>query len=184
MSAILIAYATSEGQTAKICRAFEQQFETAGHTVELIDLESRDAAPDAAQFDAVIVAASVHAGKHQRSAVDFVNSNADALRSKPTAFVSVGLAIIAVEESGRRRADEQVESFLNEVDWKPGLIAKLGGAFRYSEFSGIRRWVFKVSQRLFKKDLDRQGWPDLTVDNEFTDWDQLRRFGEEFSAKL
>ncbi|MEE4378962.1 MAG: flavodoxin domain-containing protein [Candidatus Competibacteraceae bacterium] len=184
MSKVLIAYSTGEGQTAKICRALSRQFQEASHEVELSELQSHHPELNVQRFDAIIVAASVHAGKHQKSAAHFVTNNIDVLRSKPTAFVSVGLAVVATEAAGRKRADEQVSSFLKQVDWEPDLIETLGGAFRYSEFSAIKRWIFRLSQRLFRKDLDRQGWPDVTADNEFTDWDELRRFGTAFAAKL
>jgi len=184
MSKVLIAYATSEGQTAKISQALSQQLQQTGHAVELSELQSHHPEPNAQRFDAVIVAASVHAGKHQKSAARFVTNNAEALRAKPTAFVSVGLAVAAAKDAGRQRADEQVKSFLNQVDWEPDLIEMLGGAFRYSQFSTIKRWIFRLSQRLFRKDLDRQGWPDVTADNEFTDWNELRRFGDEFATRL
>ncbi|NJN47384.1 MAG: hypothetical protein HC808_13960 [Candidatus Competibacteraceae bacterium] len=184
MSNILIAYATSEGQTAKISKVLSQQLQSSGHRVELIELESHHPGLDVQRFDAVIVAASVHAGRHQKSAVRFATHHAEALRSKTTALVSVGLAVVATEEAGRQRADEQVSAFLEQVGWQPDLIEKLGGAFRYSQFSKFKRWLFRLSQRLFRKDLDRQGWPDLTADNELTDWAELRRFGNEFAARL
>lgn len=184
MSSILIAYATSEGQTAKISDTLAKQLGTAGHAVDLADLASRDAEPDVSDYDAVIVAASVHAGKHQDSVLRFVTEHAEALRPKPTAFLSVSMFAVATEEASRQRADEQVASFLKQVDWKPDLIEKLGGALRYSQFSGLWRWIFRLSQRLFRKQLDREGWPDLTVDREFTDWDTVRRFGTQFDARL
>ncbi len=184
MSNIMIAYATGEGQTAKICGALAQQLETAGHNVTLLDLESDNTAPVVGSFDAVIVAASVHAGKHQKSVAHFVTDNREALRARLTAFLSVSLAATATEESGRNRANEQVNAFLEQVDWQPDMIETLAGAFRYSEFSGFRRWIFNLSQKLFRKELDKQGWPELTADQEFTDWEQLRRFGNEFSSRL
>ena len=184
MAEILIAFASSEGQTARICAALASQLEEAGHGVDQVDLAAGAGVPDPASFDAVVVAASVHAGKHQKSAVRFAAENPDALSSRPTAFVSVGLAAIATSAEGRKRAGEQVRAFLDETGWQPDLVATPGGAFRYSEFPPIRRWVFRLSQRLFRKDLERQGWPDLTVDREFTDWNDVRRFGDEFAARL
>ena len=184
MASILIAYATVEGQTARICDALAQQLRAMGHAVDLIDLASRKTAPAVLPQDAVIIASSVHAGRHQDVVVHFAREHADVLRSKSTAFLSVGMAVVAAEQSGRQRADEQVQSFLKQVDWTPDFIERLGGAFRYSDFSRLKRWVFRLSQRLFRKELQRQGWPNLAADQEFTDWDAVRRFGETFGATL
>ncbi len=184
MSSILVAYATTEGQTAKITNALAQQLRAVGHTVDLVKLPYPKADLDFARYDAIIIAASVHAGKHQDSALRFVSQYADALRSRFTAFLSVSMAAVATEKPGLQRADEQVASFLEQVDWRPDLEENLGGAFHYSAFSRIKRWIFNLSQRIFKNELDRQGWPDLTVDQEFTDWDAVRRFGMRFVAGL
>ena len=62
---ILIAYATTEGQTRKICQTIAEQLDGLGHQVELLDTarKRRDVHPD--DFDRFIVAASVHQDKHQ-----------------------------------------------------------------------------------------------------------------------
>lgn len=184
MSDILIAYATGEGQTAKIANVLAKQFRSDGHSVKTTDLGAGDGEPCAASYDALIVAASVHAGKHQDSVRDFVVRHKNSFCGKPTAFISVSIAAVAAEQAGRARADEQVAAFLGQVDWQPDFVEKFGGAFRYSKFSAVRRWIFRVSQRLFRKELGRQGWPDLTMDLELTDWSAVRRFGELFAAKV
>ena len=182
MANILIAYGTGEGQTARIAETLAGQFQSAGHTAEMANLG--DAEPDVSPYDAIVVAGSVHAGKHQDSIRDFVSRHREALQGMPTAFLSVSLATVATTSAGRDRAAEQVTEFLREVDWQPVIVEQVGGAFRYSEFSPLKRTVFRLSQWLFKKELGRQGWPDLTTDSEFTDWSSLRRFGERFLASL
>ena len=63
---ILVAYATTDGQTLKIARFMAERIKEAGHEAELFDTElaRRDVAVD--QFDKVIVAGSVHQLKHQK----------------------------------------------------------------------------------------------------------------------
>ena len=184
MASILIAYATGEGQTTKICSTLAHQLGSVGHVIDLVDLGSRNTLPNLVRYDAVIVAASVHAGKHQGSALRFVSEHAGELGDKTTAFLSVSISAATDAQAGRQRADEQVASFLEAVKWKPDFVEMLGGAIRYSERSFWWRWIMGLSKRLFKKELNRQGWPDLTIDKEFTDWSALRDFGKSFAAKL
>ena len=184
MSNVLIAYATSEGQTAKICNVLARQLEAAAHYVQLVDLSSGNQSPDVDFADAVVVAGSVHTGKHQDNLIRFVTDNRHLLTMKRTAFLSVSIAAAATDDSGQQRADEQVHTFLEQTGWQPGQVEKLGGAFRYSQFSRLKRWAFGLVQRLFRKNLDQEGWPDLTADEEYTDWKQLERFSREFAARL
>lgn len=55
MSFILIAFATDEGQTAKIAGALADRLKAVGHTVRLSDLERRDGWADPGTHDAAIV---------------------------------------------------------------------------------------------------------------------------------
>ena len=181
---VLIAYATNEGQTARIAGTLAKQFEANGHLVSILDLGDTATPPDPAAYDGIVVAASVHAGKHQESAQRFVSDHRNALDASTTAFLSVSLSAVAKATEGQARADEQIRLFLEATRWKPDFVEALGGAFRYSGFSRPWRAIIRLSQRLFRRQLEQQGWPDMTLDQEFTDWDALRRFGQRFCAKL
>lgn len=185
MSRILIAYATSEGQTAKITGALADQFATYGHTVQLATLDEQSIWPDPAIHDAVIVAASVHAGQHQQSALRFVQQHRAVLADRVTAFLSVSMSASATKASGIRQATEQAEAFLRKANWRPVQVETVAGALRFSQLSWLWRWLSRILQHVFKKELHRLGWPeDLTRDEEFTDWEALHRFGERFAARL
>lgn len=185
MSHILIAFATGEGQTARITEALVSQFRALGHTVSHADLEDRALHPDPAAHDAVIVAASVHAGRHEKRALRFARRHRDALSQRPNAFLSVSMSAASSNEAGQQKADEQVETFLGQSGWRPEQVETIAGAFRLSRLPPLRRWIMRRMLGLFRKELDRLGWPeDLTHDHEYTDWDALRGFGERFAARL
>ena len=184
MSRVLIAYATNEGQTARIAGTLAKQTEANGHLTKVLDLGDTTTPPDLARYDGIVVAASVHAGKHQESAQRFVSEHRSALDAGTTAFLSVSLSAVAKETEGQARAEEQIRLFLEATRWKPDFVEALGGAFRYSGFSRPWRAIIRLSQRLFRRQLEQQGWPDMTRDQEFTDWEALRRFGNEFCARL
>lgn len=77
-------------------------------------------------YDAAIVGASIHAGKHQEEIRDFVTDNRDALSEIPTAFYQVSLS--SATEEKREEAAGYVESFLTETEWHPDRIGQFGGA--------------------------------------------------------
>lgn len=185
MSDVLIVYATGEGQTAKVTLALEAQLSGLGHEVVRSELGSWDEEPDPADFRGVIVAASVHAGRHQKSVLAFVRDHREALEGRPTAFLSVSMSAGATKEAGRGQAREQVETFLKEAGWQPGQVEMVAGALRDSRLPWFKRLVTHALSRFFRKELDRLGWPaDLRGEQELTDWDALARFGERFSQEL
>lgn len=185
MSRILIAYATGEGQTAKIVASLAETLEELGHSVRLADLSEAAEGPDPAATDAVMLAASVHAGKHQEIALRYARQHGDALQNRVTAFVSVSLSAAATTPPGRQQASKQAETFLKEADWRPDQVELVAGALRVSQLSWFQRLMTRLAQVLFRKELNRLGWPDdLTLEAEFTDWAALRRLAERFAERL
>ncbi|MFJ6156384.1 flavodoxin domain-containing protein [Pseudarthrobacter sp. NPDC092184] len=109
MATIYIAYGSVEGQTAHIAEYIAEVIRAHGHQAETADLKhSADTIP--AGQDGVIVAASVHVGKHEGYVADFVRKNRGDLETLSSALVSVSLAAHGDEasaegyvESSRRR---------------------------------------------------------------------------------
>ena len=88
---ILIAYASTEGQTRKIVQFCADYLMEEGHNVELLPAaDAKDI--DLSRFGAVLLAASVHAGKYQKPLVKLATAQADALAKMKAAFMSVSLA--------------------------------------------------------------------------------------------
>ena len=184
MARVLIAFATNEGQTAKVAEMLAGRIGESGTRVRVIDLADENPELDLSAVDAVIVAASVHAGKHQESAARFVRDHLGQLTAKRSAFLSVSLYAASSEEGGRDRADEQMKWFLDATGWRPDLAQTIAGAVRYSTFSRPWKWIMRGAQKIFGKELRKDGWPDLTTDREFTDWAALSRFADGFCAEL
>ena len=114
---VLIAYATTEGQTRKIATTIAGQVRGQGHDVRLVDIASKpsDVHPD--DFDAIIIAASVHQEKHQEDIEAFVSASKNVLATKPTMFVSISLA--AAFEEGREDAERYIASFKRTAAGNP-----------------------------------------------------------------
>jgi menaquinone-dependent protoporphyrinogen oxidase len=175
MSRILIAYGTSEGQTARIAERIAAVVREHGH--EAVPVNVKRSTPDPAEYDAVIVGASVHRGRHQTEVGEYVRETRNALERVPTAFFSVSLAIAEPTEAARKEAEGYAEEFFRLTRWHPGKLALFAGALLYTRYGFLTRWIMKRIARA-------KGSPDLDTsrDYEYTDWGGVTRFAEEFLA--
>ena len=183
MASILIVFSTREGQTARVVAHLSDALQGMGHQVLACSLATRFAGrPES--YDAVIVAASVHAGEHGRRVAAFVKRHRRVLNSRPSAFVSVSLSAAALNEVAGKAAKTQAQRFLDSTGWRPDSIELAAGALRYSRFSRPWRWILRFAQRRFSGELAESGWPDLTTEREYTDWNELSAFARRFDQLL
>lgn len=88
---IYIPYATREGQTAKIADYSADVVRDHGYGADTVDIGlTKDGVP--AGYDGVIVGSSIHMGKHDKHASEYMRHNRDALEQLPSAFFAVSLA--------------------------------------------------------------------------------------------
>jgi menaquinone-dependent protoporphyrinogen oxidase len=64
MNLISVLYATREGHTARIADRVAAGLIARGLNAEVKNVRDKDAVPDLSRYAMVILAASVHAGKH------------------------------------------------------------------------------------------------------------------------
>ena len=175
MSRVLIPYGTTEGQTAKVADVIAGVIRGQGHEADSVDVRSlADGVPD--QYDALIVGASIHMGKHDKHVVKFVRTNRDLLERLPSAFFSVSLAAHGDPEE----AAGYVDRFEDETGRRPGTVATFGGALLYTQYGFIKRRVMhKIAQ-------DKPGnlGLDTSRDYVYTEWDAVERFAEQFAAQM
>jgi menaquinone-dependent protoporphyrinogen oxidase len=172
MAHILLLYGTTEGQTRKIAAHVADRIRDQGHTVEMVASTAFNGPVPAAAFDGVLVAASVHAGRHQGEIVRIVKANLTELLSLPSAFLSVSLAVL--DEPHHEEAQGYVDQFLDETGWAPDLVETVAGALRYTKYGFVKRFIMKQISK-------RSGRPtDTSRDFEFTDWQQVARITDRF----
>src|SRR5690606_8399695 len=174
MARILIIYATTDGHTAKVANRLGDFCGELGAEVTVHNARNPEAMPAARDFDAVIVAASVHVSGYQQAVRAWVRANVADLSARPNAFLSVCMGI--VEATPRVRADLEaiVARFVSHTGWQPDRVEFIAGAIPYSRYGILKRWVMWYMSR-------RAGVPTSTDrDYEFTDWDALRGFAKEF----
>lgn len=174
MATLLVCYGTGEGQTAKVARRLADTLEARGHDTTAVDAADLPSDLDVRDFDAVLVGASIHAGKHQKVVREFVTENRNVLASKPTGFFQVSLS--SANEEGEAQAAGYVEEFVEATDWHPDRIGLFGGALRYSEYGFLKR--------LLMKQIAKRSMPDVDTshDTEFTDWEEVEAFAADFAA--
>jgi menaquinone-dependent protoporphyrinogen oxidase len=170
MMRVLIAYGTTEGQTARISEYLAEVIRDHGHEPYAIDIKG-SGAPEPDDYDAVIVGASIHMGKHEDYVRDFVRKNRDALERLPSAFFSVSLAA----HDDTEEAEGYIEEFVQETGWRPGMVGLFGGALLYTQYGFIKRQVMKRIAR-------HKGNPDTDTSRDYvyTNWESVKHFAEEF----
>jgi len=176
MPRILVVYGTTEGHTAKVAGAITETLHRTGAVVDLNAAD--DPAPEPDRYDAVVVAASIHAGRYQRPVEKWVKTHTAALARRPTAFVSVCLGVLQHEPKVRRDLQAIVDRFIAVTGWRPTVVKFVAGALPYTRYGWVRRTVMKHIVAKAGGDTDTRR------DYEYTDWNDLRQFAADFGQGL
>lgn len=172
MGTLWIAYATVEGQSARIADWLVLHARHAGIDAEAVDLAQRPSPP--LDCDRVILVASIHRGRHSQEVRSFVRENRAWLAARPSAFLSVSLSAASEREATREAAEELLEGFLASSGWTPDLALSVAGALAYSKYGFFKRRVLRAIAKA-------EGGPTETSrDYELTDWGSLGLALDEF----
>ncbi|TDK43087.1 flavodoxin domain-containing protein [Antarcticimicrobium luteum] len=163
---LLICYASTEGQTRRICRFCAEQVVARGDSVEMLPVGEAGEI-DLAPFDAAILAGSIHVGKLQGGLADFAATHAGALNRMPTLFLVVSLAIAGGDPGDRAELDRIAADFADKAGWTPGQVAHVAGAFRFTEYNFFEALAMRWIAHRKGQDVDPH------EDTEFTDWAAL-----------
>jgi menaquinone-dependent protoporphyrinogen oxidase len=178
MNRILLVYGTQEGHTAQIAAHIGQIARDAGHAVEVRLCDDLPPGFSLGPYDAVIVAASVHLGKHERCIQDFVREHRVALEAVPSAFLSVSLSAGGKDAGQQQDAERLVNTFLTQTGWRPARTLTVGGALMYRRYNPLLRFVMRQIS-------SRAGGPtDTSRDYDLTDWPALDQGIREFLSSL
>ena len=178
MARILIVYGTTEGQTAKIAQHVADVGRRLGHDVDVRHAPDAQGDAEGDGYDAIVVGASVHEGRYQRAVRDFVGRHRDLLASHPSAFFSVSLAAASRDPAERGAVEKIAADFASRAGWKPTAMASFAGALKYTQYSWLKRALMK------RIAASEGGATDTSRDFEYTDWDEVTRFAEDFLGAL
>ena len=176
MAKILVLFASSFGQTAKIAERLAARWRAEGHAVELLPLGStREPAP--AGFDAVILGSRL-AIHYARSLEHYVKRHHSALAATRSGFFSVSMSAASADPAVDAQLRAKIGALLHETRWSPDHLASFAGALPYSKYDPLTRTVMKFIS-------SRAGHPtDTSRDYEFTDWAKVDAFADEIAQAL
>ena len=188
MKPFAILYATREGQTRRIAERLATHLRGRGAPIDLIDL--RRGLPqgfELARYAAVVIAASIHIGKHAPEAVAFVRENHSALARVPTMFLSVSLSAAGASDpnatakrrtSAKTNRDKMIAEFLRQTGWKPSLVHPVAGALLYREYGFFVRQMMRFISSIVGASTD------TSRNHEYTDWKAVDAYAEEFAETI
>ena len=170
---ILILYSSRDGQTKTIASYIAKQL-TEGATCEIQDL-SQVGQIDLSQYQQVIIGASVRYGHFSPVLNKFVNKHVAQLSQMPSAFFAVNLTARKPEKRSPQ-TNTYVRKFLLNTPWQPTLCSVFAGALRYPRYSWIDRIMIQLIMRM------TGGETDTSKEVEYTDWQEVSRFTQDFLA--
>ena len=176
MARILIVFGTTNGHTAKIASSMSNTLRGQGHEVVVAGASGQP--PSSVGYDAVLVAASIHAGHFQKEVTRWVQGHAESLNQMPSAFVSVCLGILQKDAAVQEEIRAINDRFLLGCGWRPRRTLTVAGALAYTRYNLVTRWMMR---RIAAK---AGGDTDTSRDYEYTDWAALRAFCDAFADTL
>lgn len=170
----LVLYSTRDGQTHAIASYIASCMKEKAEC-DVIDLTHGERV-NLAQYDQVLIGASIRYGHFNAVLDKFIKRNVDQLNNMPSAFFCVNLTARKPEKR-TPQTNPYVRKFLLATPWQPALCGVFAGALRYPRY----RWIDKVMIQLIMRMTG--GETDTSKEVEYTDWEQVKKFTEDF-AKL
>ena len=173
---VLIVYGSNYGQTAKVAARIAEILEQDGIAVTLRKGDAASQRIDA-NYDGIMVGASMVVGKYQKYIRSFVLRNRGALQGVPSAFFAVS-GSAGGTPAERKAAQDTINEFLRQTGWTPSCVASIAGAIAYTKYNPFVRWMMK-------RMMASAGRPsDTSRDYEFTDWQQVADFTAAFNKLI
>jgi menaquinone-dependent protoporphyrinogen oxidase len=80
------------------------------------------------------------------------------------------------DAAARAAAKKLADEFLLETGLKPGMTRLIAGALKYTQYDWLKRTIMRTIARQAGGDTD------TSQDHEYTDWDDVARFVDEYVA--
>jgi menaquinone-dependent protoporphyrinogen oxidase len=104
------------------------------------------------------------------------------MQRMPSAFFSVSLSEADPNPKPHARLTTQVTHFLEETSWHPDKIASFAGSIAYLRYHWIMRLIWPRLPLPGRSGAGR-GRDLADSDYEYTDWDAVARFADEFATE-
>lgn len=176
MSKYLIVYGTKEGQTAKVSDRIGEVLRQRGHTVDIFDASKIPSSFKFEGYSGVLLGSSVHMGQYSSPVAQFAKLYKSKLEDVPSTFFSVSMQAASPTEDQRAQLDPFVQKFFNKCNWHPESYESFAGKLAYTQYGWFTKWLMKTINR--SNDPEHAG--DTSHDIEYTNWDQVTKFANEF----
>ena len=164
----LIIYSTTDGQTIKICdKLVKDCFNNNAKLCSLKDVIEEDLN----SYNKIIIGASIRYGKHNPNVLKFVKRNIHILNKVKSAFFSVNV-VARKKEKNTPSTNPYVVKFIKQTNWKPTNIGVFAGKVDYPSYKFIDKYIIRFIMWLTK------GPTDISKSYEFTNWDEVKKFGK------
>lgn len=168
----LILFSSRDGQTREIAFYIANQLKEVREcdvfNIQLIN------EIDWAQYDRVLIGASIRYGHFHPAVAKFVKTHLNVLQQRSSGFFSVNLTARKPEKR-TPQTNAYTRKFLIQSPWEPDCCAVFAGALRYPRYSFFDRIMIQLIMRMTK------GETDASKEVEYTDWQQVARFAHEFA---
>lgn len=176
-SRVLVVYASKHGHTGKVAERIGTVLRQQGLAARVARVGS-DEAGILADFDAVVIGGSVHAGRHQRKLLAWISDNHVALNELPTAFFSVSLTAADDTDKAHATTAGLIDAVLADTGWAPTTTQAVAGALQFHEYNLPTRVLMRAIAR--RRTGAKPGGDDV----EYTDWQEVARFARRFALLL
>ena len=178
MQPILVAYATVEGQTRKIAEFIAERLRVRGHRVDLVDTATPAAQQLTPIYQAVVLGGPLHQHKHPASLGHFAKRNQAWLSALPCAVFSVSLAAALDDAESRAETRRLLAQFVEDCALTPLTTRCVAGALKYTQYDYFKRLLMRMIARHHGQTTD------TSRDHEYTVWDELEAWVDEFLAAI
>tara|TARA_Y100001970_G_scaffold294266_1_gene449476 strand:- start:5446 stop:5982 length:537 start_codon:yes stop_codon:yes gene_type:complete len=163
-SRLLILYSTVDGHTKNICEYISKKLNNRKN-ISISSIEEADKII-LADFDEIVIGASVRYGYHRKNVYKFVLSNKDILNTKKTAFFSLNLT---ARKPGKNLPTNNpyIVKFLKKVEWDPTLKDVFAGRLDYPKLDFLNKLAILFIMVI------TNGPKDITKTYELTDWNRV-----------
>lgn len=169
----LILFSSRDGQTRAIASYIADEIK-AQQECDVIDI-LHVSSPDWAQYDRVLIGASIRYGHFHPQVERFVKHHLQQLKQRPGGFFSVNLTARKPEKRSPQ-TNAYTRKFLQHSPWQPDCCAVFAGALRYPRYGWFDRIMIQFIMRM------TGGETDASKEVEYTDWVQVAQFAQEFAA--
>ncbi len=185
MKRVLILYGTRFGSTEEVSQEIAKILEKKGISSQVVNLRETKPKewPSLEGVDGILVGSGIMMNKWTKEPEEFLKKHTNELSKGKILgmFVCSGLAV----EDPQKARKMYVEDVSEKLGVNPNLYDAFGGVFDFSETSRMNFLEKKMFKSAVKASQKEGG---MTIDengkNDLRNWDQIRRFAEEFAALM